>query len=169
MTQSNFKKLAPTGAALTLLTLLSACSFAPIRVAVPDITLPGNDSLGLVCYQEVTEDAPANFRRASYRATATYSSSVPGNEVRVQVFGRTSEPGNLCVDLSSADLALSEPFALRAGEAEAVEVGAGVYGNAFADLIVNDRYWLGATVAGGVLLSAGERITLTDGEIVAHY
>ncbi len=148
---------------------LSACSFAPITVAVPDVTLPGNDSLGLVCYDEVSEQAPANFRRASYSATATYSSSTPGNEILVRVYGRATPPENLCVGYSAADIPLSNPFPLRAGESQPVEIGAGEYGNAFADLIVNDAYWLGATVAGGVIVSTEESIALTDGVIRVSY
>lgn len=155
---------------LLFLTLaLAACSFAPITADVPDVTLPGNDSLGLICYDEVTEKAPANFRQATYSATATYSSSVPGNQIAVQIYGRAEAPADICVSPSAADIVLSESFSLRAGASQRVEVGGARYGNTLADLVVNDRYWLGATVTGGVLLSAEERITLTDGVIRAFF
>jgi hypothetical protein len=152
------------------LALLAGCSFAPIRIAVPDVEIPGNSSGGLVCYTPtpVTESAPAGFSYADYRADALYS-SVEDNPATVVVYGRTSPPEAPCVFPSDADLQLSSPITLTPGTPTEVLVGGPDYSGTLADLITSESYYIGASLAGGVLISTEERILLSDGEISVYY
>ncbi len=159
-------------AAGTLL-LLAGCSFAPLKVGVPDVEIPGNDSVGLICYAPtpITESAPVGFNRADYQATATYT-SVGSSTATVTVYGRTTPPppGLLpCVASSAADVQLSGPLALTPGVPQEILVGGPEYGDALADLISGANYYFGASLSGGVLVSAEERIRLTDGTISVSY
>ena len=157
---------------LSMLTLLASCSFAPIRVGVADITLPGNSSMGRVCYVEVTEGSRVGFNDATYRADATYVSNalLGPNDLTIRVYGRTSEPANPCVSLSETDdIALSDPVELSSSETKRLEVGGGGYSGDLADLIREDTYWLGAALTGGTFLSLEERIELVDGTISVSF
>lgn len=151
--------------------LLTGCSFAPIRIGVRDIRLPGNSSQGQICYVEVTESSRVGFNNATYRADATYTSSAPlgSNDVNIHVYGRESEPANTCVSVSDIDISLSEPLALSPGETTEIEIGGATYGGDLADLIVKDTYWLGAALTGGTFLSLEERIDLTNGVISVYF
>ncbi len=158
-----------------ILLLLVGCSFAPIRVPVPDVAIPGNNSVGAICYAPtpVTESAPAGFNSANYSATATYTSAET-NAATVTVYGRTTPPPVLspsipCVPPSADDVPLSEPLTLTPGVPQEILVGGPEYGGALADLIAQPNYYFGASLSGGVLLSAEERIRLTDGEISVFY
>ena len=157
---------------LALLTaLLASCSFAPIRIGVRDIALPGNSSRGQVCYVEVTESSRVGFNNATYRADATYTSSAPlgSNDVNIRVYGRESEPANICVRVSDTDIALSEPLRLSPSETAEIEIGGATYGGDFAGLIIKETYWLGAALTGGTFLSLEERINLTNGVISVYF
>ena len=157
---------------LTLLSvLLASCSFAPIRIGVRDIALPGNSSQGQVCYVEVTESSRVGFNNATYRADATYTSNAPlgSNDVTIRVYGRESAPANTCVEVSNADTPLSDPLTLSPDETKEVEIGGSAYGGELADLIVKDTYYLGAALTGGAFLSLEERIELTDGVISVYF
>ncbi len=152
------------------LTLLASCSFAPIRIPVADVEIPGNSSGGLICYTPtpVTEAAPIGFTNADFRATALYTSA-ENNPATVTVYGRTSAPASLCVFPSEADLALSSPLTLSPGTPTEVLVGGPDYSATLANLITSDTYYFGASLAGGVLISTEERIVLSDGEISVYY
>lgn len=152
------------------LTLLAGCSFAPIRVAVPDVEIPGNSSGGLICYTPtpVTESVSVGFSHANYRATATYRSS-GSNSATVVVYGRSSPPEAPCVFPSAADLALSSPLTLTPGVPTDVLVGGPDYSGTLANLITTESYYFGASLEGGVLIGAEERILLTDGEVSVYY
>ena len=154
----------------SLLLLLAGCSFAPIRIDVPDVEIPGNSSQGFICYTPapITEAAPANFSGADYRATATYT-SVGTNNATVMVYGRTTAPPTPCVVPSEADLPLSGPLTLTPGVPQEVLIGGPDYGGTLADLIAAPTYYFGASLSGGVLLSDQERIALTDGTISVYY
>ncbi len=153
-----------------VLLLLAGCSFAPIRTAVPDVELPGNSSQGLVCYTPSPIEAavPANFSGADYRATALYT-SVGAQNATVTVYGRTTPPASLCVTPSAADLTLSGPLTLTPGVAQEVLIGGPDYGGTLADLLTEPSYYVGASLAGGVTLSAQERISLTGGTVSVYY
>ena len=152
------------------LSLLAACSFAPIRTEVPDLEIPGNSSQGLVCYTPSPIEAavPANFSGADYRATALYTSA-SSQSVAVTVYGRTTPPPSLCVTPSAADLPLSGPLTLTPGVPQEVLVGGPDYGGTLADLLTEPRYYVGASLSGGVTLSGQERIRLTDGTVSVYY
>lgn len=154
----------------SLLSLLAGCSFAPIRIDVPDVEIPGNSSQGLVCYTPapVTEAAPTNFRGANYQATAVYTSAGT-NSAAVTVYGRVSAPPTPCVAPSEADLPLSAPLTLTPGTPQEVLIGGPDYNSTLADLITEPTYYFGASLTGGVLLSDRERIELTDGRISFYY
>ena len=151
--------------------LLASCAFAPLRIAVGNITLPGDSSLGRVCYVQVTEGSRVGFKSATYRASALYISDalLGSNDVTIRVYGRESAPPNPCVSVSDADTPLSEPLTLSPDETKEVEIGGSAYGGALADLIVEDTYWLGAALTGGTFLSLEERIELTDGVISVFF
>ncbi len=160
---------------MSALTLLAGCSFAPIRVPVPDVTIPGNNSAGFICYSPtpITESAPAGFNSANYSATATYTSAET-NAATVTVYGRTTPPPAFspsipCVPPSADDVPLSGPLTLTPGTPQDIVVGGPEYGGALADLIAEPSYYFGASLGGGVLLSTEERIRLTDGEISVFY
>ena len=164
-----------TNAVISALALLAGCSFAPIRVPVPDVTIPGNNSAGFICYSPtpITESAPAGFNSANYSATATYTSA-EAKAATVTVYGRTTPPPTLspsvpCVAPSADDVLLSGPLTLTPGASQDIIVGGPEYGGALADLIAEPSYYFGASLSGGVLLSAEERIRLTDGEISVFY
>ncbi len=150
--------------------MLAGCSFAPIRVAVPDVEIPGNSSGGLICYTPtpVTESISLGFSHADFRATAIYSSA-ENNPATVVVYGRTSAPETPCVFPSDADQPLSSPIALIPDTPTVVLVGGSEYSSALADLITADSYYFGASLAGGVLASTEERIVLTGGEVSVYY
>ena len=152
------------------LILLTGCSFAPIRVAVPDIEIPGNSSGGLICYTPtpVTESVSVGFSHADYRATATYSSS-GSNPATVVVYGRSSPPEAPCVFPSAADLPLSSPLTLTPDVPTEILVGGPDYSDTLADLITTESYHFGASLAGGVLAGTDERILLTAGEVSVYY
>ncbi len=153
-----------------MLTLLGGCSFAPIRIGVPDVEIPGNSSYGLVCYtpSPVTETAPVGFSGANYRATATYT-SVGTSSATVTVYGRTTAPSTPCVLPSAVDLPLSGPLTLTPGVSQEVLIGGPEYGSTLADLITQPTYYIGASLSGGVLVSQQERIELTNGTISVYY
>ncbi len=160
---------------MSALTLLAGCSFAPIRVPVPDVTIPSNNSAGFICYSPtpITESAPAGFNSANYSATATYTSAKT-NAATVTVYGRTTPPPTFspsvpCVPPSADDVPLSGPLTLTPGTPRDIVVGGPEYGGALADLIAEPSYYFGASLGGGVLLSTEERIRLTDGEISVFY
>lgn len=152
------------------LTLLASCSFAPIRVAVPDVEIPGNSSGGLICYTPtpVTESVSVGFSHADFRATATYRSS-GNNLATVVVYGRTSPPEAPCVFPSEADLPLLSPLTLTPDVPADVLVGGPDYSGTLAELITADSYFFGASLSGGVLASADERIVLSNGEVSVYY
>lgn len=154
------------------LLLLAGCSFAPIKVGVPDVEIPGNDSVGFICYAPtpITESAPVGFNRADYQATATYT-SVGSSPATVTVYGRTTPPPTAlpCVPPSAADVQLSGPLALTPEVPQEILVGGPEYGDALADLISEANYYFGASLSGGVLVSTEERIRLTDGTISVSY
>lgn len=155
--------------------MMAGCSFAPIRVPVPDVAIPGNNSVGSICYAPtpITESAPVGFNSANYRATATYT-SVGSSTATVTVYGRATPPPTFspslpCVAPSADDLPLSEPLTLTPGVPQEVVVGGPEYGDALADLITEPGYYFGVSLSGGVLASTEERIRLTDGEISVYY
>lgn len=156
--------------ALGYLTLLASCSFAPVRIPVGDVEIPGNSSGGLICYTPVpvTEAAPVGFSNADFRATALYASAGT-NPATVTVYGRTSAPASPCVFPSADDRALSSPLTLIPGTPTEVLVGGPEYSATLADIITSDTYYFGASLAGGVLISTEERIVLSDGEISVYY
>jgi hypothetical protein len=153
-----------------MLTLLAGCSFAPISIPVADVTIPGNSSVGFICYTPtpITESAPVGFTSADYRATATYTSTGM-NTATVTVYGRTTPPPTPCVLPSAADLRLSGPLTLVPGAAQEILVGGPEYGDTLAGLITAPSYYFGASLAGGVLVGLEERIMLTEGEISVYY
>lgn len=158
---------------VSALTLLASCSFAPISIPVADVEIPGNSSVGRVCYTPtpITESAPGGFNSADYRATATYT-SIETNTATVTVYGRTTPPppGPLpCVTPSADDLVLSEPLTLTPDTPQEILIGGPEYGDTLAELIAGSDYYFGASLSGGVLISAEERIHLTDGEISVYY
>lgn len=150
--------------------LLASCSFAPIRVPIGDVELPGNSSAGLVCYAPtpITEAAPTGFRGADYRADATYTSASSA-AATIRVYGRSSAPESACVFPSDADVPLSDPLTLTPSVTQAVLIGGPSYSGALAELISEPNYYVGASLTGGVLLSTEERISLTNGEISIYY
>jgi hypothetical protein len=155
---------------ITSLALLASCSFAPIRVPVTDLEIPGNSSRGLICYAPVPleESPPVGFNGADYRATALYQSEGEG-AATVTVYGRSTPPETPCVFPSSADLPLSGPLVLTPGAAQEVLIGGPEYGATLAELISEPGTYFGASLTGGVLLGLNERIRLTDGEISVYY
>ena len=157
--------------ATLLIAVLTSCSFAPIRIGIGDVTLPGNSSQGQICYVEVTEGSRVNFSNATYSASATYTSNAPlgSRDVEIQVYGRSSEPASTCVAASDVDTALSEPLTLSPSDTKSIEIGGGTYGGELADLIRRDTYWLGAALTGGATLSLEERIELTDGVVSVYF
>ena len=158
---------------ILLVVALASCSFAPIRIGIQDITLPGNSSQGQICYVKVTEGSRVGFSNATYNASATYTSNAPlgGGDVEIRVYGRSSEPADTCVATSDVDIALSEPLTLSPSETKPkpIEIGGGMYGGDLADLIRRDAYWLGAALTGGATLSLEERIKLTDGVVSVYF
>lgn len=150
--------------------LLAGCSFAPIRIPVGDLVIPGNSSAGLVCYvpSPVTEAAPSGFRGADFRADATYTSAGT-SPATVRVYGRTTPPESLCVFPGEADVPLSNPLTLTPSVTQEVLIGGPSYNGALADLIAAPTYYLGASLTGGVLASTEEWISLTDGEVSVYY
>ncbi len=161
-----------------ILVFLAGCSFAPVRISVPDVELPAGSSNGRVCYALSTESAPANFRRATYRADATYeSSSLIGEPeaVTLRVYGREAAPAGregdqaFCADASDADIVLSDVTRLEPGETKPIEVGGGEYSGALADLIARPNYYLGASLAGSSFLEANQRIILENGSISVSF
>lgn len=159
-----------TRALLGGLLLLAGCSFAPIRTEVPDVEIPGNSSQGLVCYTPSPIEAavPTTFSGADYRATAVYTSAGTASAT-VTVYGRTLPPPTPCVTPSAADLTLSAPLTLTPGVPQEVLVGGPDYGGTLADLLTEPRYYVGASLEGGVTLSNQERIRLTDGTVSVYY
>ncbi len=155
---------------LASLGVLTACSFAPIRIDVPDVEIPGNSSGGLICYTPtpVTESAPVGFSYADYRAIADYRSAA-SNPATVVIYGRSSPPEAPCVFPTDADRPLSSPLSLTPGVPTDILVGGPDYSATLAELIGSDSYYFGASLAGGVLISDSERITLTSGEISVYY
>lgn len=155
---------------VSTLTLLAGCSFAPISIPVADVEIPGNSSGGFVCYTPtpITESAPGGFNSANYRATATYM-SVGTDAATVTVYGRTTPPETPCVFPSAADLPLSEPLTLTPDTPQEILIGGPEYGDTLAELIAGSDYYFGASLSGGVLISAEERIHLIDGEISVYY
>lgn len=156
--------------ALSLFTLLAGCSFAPIRITVPDVEIPGNSSAGLVCYTPapVTEAVPLGFTNADYRATALYQ-SLEDNPATVTVYGRSSAPETPCVFPTAADLPLSSAITLTPEVPTEILVGGPDYSGNLAEVITSENYYFGASLEGGVLISTEERIVLTDGEISVYY
>ena len=152
------------------LALLAGCSFAPVRVPVADLEIPGNSSRGFICYAPVPLEAspPVGFNGADYRATALYQSEGEG-AATVTVYGRRTPPEATCVPPSSADLPLSAPLTLTPGAAQEVLIGGPNYGATLAELIAEPGTYFGASLSGGVLLSVNERIRLTGGEISVYY
>ncbi len=157
--------------AILFVTALASCSFAPIRIGVQDIALPGNSSQGQICYVRVTEGSRVSFSNATYSADATYTSNAPlgGGDVEIRVYGRESEPASTCVAASGVDVALSEPLALSPNDTKSIEIGGPTYGGELANLIRQDTYWLGAALAGGATLSLEERISLTNGVVSVYF
>jgi hypothetical protein len=155
---------------LILPVLLAGCSFAPVRVPVADLEIPGNSSGGRICYAPVPleESPPVGFNGADYRATALYQSEGEGTAT-VTVYGRSTPPEATCVLPSSADLPLSGPLVLTPGAAQEVLIGGPDYSATLAELIAEPGTYFGASLSGGVLLSLNERIKLTDGEISVYY
>lgn len=156
----------------TLLTIaLASCSFAPIRIGIMDVTLPGNSSQGQICYVKVTEGSRVSFSNATYSADATYTSNAPlgSRDVEIRVYGRESKPASTCVAASGADVALSEPLTLNPNDTKGVEIGGPTYGGELANLIRQDTYWLGAALTGGATLSLEERIRLTNGVVSVYF
>ena len=165
-------------APLTFLLLATACSFAPVRTSVPDIELPAQSSDGRVCYVRVEESAPANFRRATYQADATYEAEAligsPG-PVTFRVYGRVVAPvgweggDTFCADVGAGDTVLSDAITLEPDQTKRIEIGGRDYGGELSDLIANPSYYLGASLGGGSVLNSGERITLTDGVVSVSF
>lgn len=155
---------------IVTLALLAGCSFAPVRVPVADLEIPGNSSGGDICYAPVPleESPPVGFNGADYRATAIYQSEGEG-AATVTVYGRSTPPETPCAPPSSADLPLSGPLVLTPGTAQEVLIGGPDYGATLADLIAEPGTYFGASLSGGVLLSLDERIQLTGGEISVYY
>ena len=152
------------------LLLLASCSFAPIRTEVPNVELPGNSSQGFICYTPSPIEAavPANFSGADYRATALYTSAGT-QSATITVYGRTTPPPSLCVTPAAADLPLSGPLTLTPGVPQEVLIGGPNYGGTFADLLSEPSYYVGASLSGGIVLSAQERISLTGGTVSVYY
>lgn len=156
----------------TLLTIvLASCSFAPIRIGIMDVTLPGNSSQGQICYVEVTEGSSVGFSSATYRADARYISDalLGSRDVEIRVYGRESEPASTCVAASDADVALSEPLTLNPNDTKPIEIGGPTYGGELANLIRQNTYWLGAALTGGATLSLEERVELTNGVVSVYF
>ena len=161
-----------------LLFTFTACSFAPIRISIQDVVLPAQSSGGDVCYVRSDEGAPANFRRATYQADATYEADAlvgsPG-PVTFRVYGRVVAPVGMegsdafCAPVGAGDTVLSDAITLEPDETQRVEIGGRDYGGELADLVANPSYYLGASLEGGSVLNSGERITLTDGVVSVSF
>lgn len=156
---------------LAFLLLLAACAVAPLRLPVQDVSVPAQSSIGNVCYVEVSERLPANFRRVSYEATATFvSEAAAPAPMTVRVYGRSSGPQPIfCVTPGEDDLALSEAYRLEAGVPQRIVAGEGARAETLAELVRSERYWLGLSLDGGTLLDLNEVIRLTEGVIVASF
>ena len=61
------------------------------------------------------------------------------------------------------------PLTLTPGVSQEVLIGGPDYGGTLADLIAQPTYYIGASLSGGVLASAQERIELTNGKISVYY
>ncbi len=161
-----------------LLFVLTACSFAPVRISIQDVVLPAQSSGGNVCYVRSNESAPANFRRATYTANATYEAeSLIGSPgpVTFRVYGRVVAPvgregsDTFCAPVGAGDTVLSDAIMLEPGETKRIEIGGRDYGGELSDLVANPSYYLGASLEGGSVLNSGEQITLTDGVISVSF
>ena len=157
-----------------LLLLVTACSFAPIRINIQDVVLPAQSSGGDVCYVRSDESAPANFRRATYKADAVYEAdSLIGSPgpVTFRVYGRVVAPvgeegsDTFCTTADAGDTVLSDAITLEPNELKPVEIGGRDYGGELADLVSNPSYYLGAALEGGSVLNSGETIMLTNGVV----
>ena len=161
-----------------LLLLVTACSFAPIRINIQDVVLPAQSSGGDVCYVRSDESAPANFRRATYKADAVYEAEAligsPG-PVTFRVYGRVVAPvgkegsDTFCTTADAGDTVLSDAITLEPNESKPIEIGGRDYGGELADLVSNPSYYLGAALEGGSVLNSGETITLTNGVVSVSF
>lgn len=155
-----------------LILLLAACSFAPIAVSVPDISIPAESSGDDVCYVEIQESTEVGFNQVLYEADALYEPGLGGADtVTMVVYGRASDPNPgssqeiKCVTLTDEDLALSGEITLQAGESKRIEVG----GDTLADLVTQESYWLGASLDDDSLFSFPGNISFTDGVVKAFF
>ncbi|CAN5659010.1 hypothetical protein BH24DEI1_BH24DEI1_03990 [soil metagenome] len=152
-----------------LLLLLGACALAPLRLPVQDVVIPVQGSLGNICYVEVSERPPANFRRVSYQATATLVSEAAA-PVTVRVYGRSSGPAPVfCLPPGGDEVALSESYRLEPNAPQAIIAGEGARAETLAGLVRGERYWLGLSLEGETPFTVNELIRLTEGVIIASF
>lgn len=160
---------------LSLITIatLSACSFAPATISVPDFEIPSGSSASFICYGKVTESAPLQFASVVYEGDALYE---PGNSLQdnknitISIYGRSTAPSATdsdvaCVQASSEDILLSENITLTANETKRVSAG----GSKLAAIVVKDEYWLGAAMNDGTLASLPGMLKFTEGVVKANF
>lgn len=161
------------------LLVLTACQLSPIDIPVDipvqDFDAPVADTLGLICYFQMEEKAPVKPRYATYTAQATYQSSGTA-PVNLKVYGRKTAPqffgiDSPCVDVSAADISLSDTIEISANLEQAIEIGGdNAFGVALADLSVTPPpYWLGVSVSSSTFGITEERLFLKEGNIRAVF
>lgn len=160
------KRLIALTCVVLMVAALAACS-PSFSWQVANFTTPIANSLGQVCWVQISDSASPDIETATFRADATYD---PGaftftDRVELQVFGRTIAPGAACTSSdASVDATLSDPFELERQVTQPIEVGGETYGAALADLVNHGAFWLGASAAGNVSLSE-ETVSFQNGRI----
>lgn len=156
-------------AALSL--TLAACSGGlGISLRVPDFEIPAGNTLTTVCYARVDNDTTTSVAAARYTGTATFvQDGVGTGTATVQVFGRSSQPTATCVREGGADLRLSDPITLAAGEPTEVAIGDGDAGRTLANLVRAGDFWLGASIENFNVGAEPPRVEFTDGRITVAF
>ena len=148
---------------LALLWLVTGCS-ATFSTQVDDFSVPISNTFEEICWVQVDASGAPPISAATYRAQATYDSTVSVTEsVKVQFFGRADNPGSDCTPPNGNDTPLSGVYELARKSSQPIEIGGGEFGRELGRLVEGGTFWLGATAAHN--FGFGEELRFTDGRI----
>lgn len=160
---------------LLSLSYLSACSFAPLTLSVPDFTIPSGSTASIICYSKVSKSISVSFASVVYEADALYKPNQglgDNSTINLSFYGRATDPNPelntdiKCVSASASDLLLSDtPVNLRANTSQRISVG----GSTLASLVTQKVYWLGGSLNDGSLGSLPGSIDFSKGLVKANF
>lgn len=156
-----------------LVIVLSGCAGTQLTLAVPAVTIPAESTGGTVCYAKGEVSSSFRVRSATYRAEATYRSHGSivdlGNEVVVEVYGRSSPPATDCTTVQEPDVLLGGPFTLVLDEPQEIVVADGAAAQDLAELVNGGDYWIGVALEAGFSLGGERSIRFDAGRVTVRF